>query len=114
MNIFSLIIVAIVGEAVWENLKMIWQKGKLCFDKVGSLIISIVLALDTGIDILALSGVPTRIPCIGIILTGIVISRGANFTHDIVCAINNIYQNSKNTVGKLDSQEDTNKSSQKL
>ncbi|KEI04660.1 hypothetical protein IRP63_09350 [Clostridium botulinum] len=110
MNIFSLIIVAIVGEAVWENLKMIWQKGKLCIDKVGSLIISIILALDTGIDILALSGIPTRIPYVGTILTGIVISRGANFTHDIVSAINNICQNSKNTVENLESQEDTSKS----
>ncbi|KEH96125.1 hypothetical protein [Clostridium massiliodielmoense] len=97
MNIFSLIVVAIVGEAVWENLKMLWQKGKICVDRLGALVISIVLALDTGIDILSLAGVPTRIPYVGIILTGIVISRGANFTHDIVSAINNVYQNSKNT-----------------
>lgn len=97
MNIFSLIVVAIVGEAVWENLKMIWQKGKICVDKLGALIVSIILALDTGIDILALAGVPTKIPWVGVILTGIVISRGANFTHDIVSAINNVYQNSKNT-----------------
>ena len=97
MNIFSLIVVAIVGEAVWENLKMIWQKGKICVDKLGALIVSIILALDTGIDILALAGVPTKIPWVAVILTGIVISRGANFTHDIVSAINNVYQNSKNT-----------------
>ncbi len=97
MNIFSLIVVAIVGEAVWENLKMIWQKGKICVDKLGALIVSIILALDTGIDILSLAGVPTKIPWVGVILTGIVISRGANFTHDIVSAINNVYQNSKNT-----------------
>lgn len=96
MNIFSLIIVSIVGEAVWENLKMVWEKGKLSIDKIGSLVISIVLALDTGVDILSLAGVPTRIPYLGAILTGIVISRGANFTHDIVASINNVYQNSKN------------------
>lgn len=97
MKIFSLIVVAIVGEAVWENLKMIWQKGKICVDRLGALIVSIILALDTGIDILYLAGVPTKIPLVGGILTGIVISRGANFTHDIVSSINNVFQNTKNT-----------------
>lgn len=76
---------------------MVWQKGKICIDKLGALVVCIVLALDTDINILSLAGVPTKIPWVGVILTGIVISRGANFTHDIVSAINNVYQNLKNT-----------------
>lgn len=95
MNILSLIIIALIGEAVWETLKMTWQQGKVSIDRIGALIIGLLLALGTGLDIMAMIGVPMKVPYVGMILTGLLISRGANFVHDILASINNIQQNTK-------------------
>ena len=36
MDFAQLIIVAILVEAVWENIKMIWQSGKFSINMLGS------------------------------------------------------------------------------
>lgn len=95
MSFISLIIISMIGEAVWETLKMVWEKGKVNFDRIGALAVGLLLAISTGIDILALVGVNSKIPILGVILTGILISRGANFTHDLLASINNLHQNTK-------------------
>ncbi|MFU0825190.1 hypothetical protein [Clostridium sp.] len=96
MNMMSLIIIAMIGEAVWETLKMVWQeKHRFNFDRIGTLIVSLILAFTTGVDMLQLVGISTRIPYIGIILTGILLSRGSNFMHDIVSSISNVCQSTK-------------------
>ena len=95
MSILSLIVVALIGEAVWETLKMTWQKGKVSIDRIGALIIGLGLAFVTGIDMLKLLDISSRITPIGVILTGILISRGSNFMHDLIAAVNNIQVSSK-------------------
>lgn len=95
MNILSIIILALIGEAVWETLKMTWQQGKVSVDRIGALILGILLAVGTGLDLMAMVGVPVNIPLVGMILTGILISRGANFVHDLLNSVNNVNQNTK-------------------
>lgn len=95
MNILGLLVIAVLAEAVWETLKMVWDKGKVSIDRVGAIAIGLLIALGTGFDILKMVDVPINIPYIGMILTGILISRGANFVHDLLGKVNNIYQNSK-------------------
>lgn len=95
MNILGLIILALIGEAVWETLKMTWQNGKLNTDRIGALVVGLLLAFGSGIDLMKAFGVPVVIPYLGIILTGLLISRGANFVHDIVSSVNNINQKTK-------------------
>ncbi len=97
MNILSLIVLALIGEAVWETLKMVWQNGKISVDRIGALIIGLLLAIGAGLDLMAMVGIPMRIPYVGMVLTGLLISRGANFMHDILQSINNIQQNTKDT-----------------
>jgi len=85
-----------IGEAVWETLKMVWQeKHRFNFDRIGTLIVGLILAFTTGMDMLQLIGISTKIPYTGIILTGILLSRGSNFMHDIVSSISNVCQNTK-------------------
>jgi hypothetical protein len=98
MNILSLIILALIGEALWETLKLTWQNGKLSIDRVGALLIGELLAIGTGLDLMAMVGVPLKIPYVGMILTGLLISRGANFIHDLLASINNVQQNTKPNV----------------
>jgi len=86
-NLFTIFIVALIAESVWETLKMIWQQGKVSIDRIGALIVSLVICVGVRLDILILLGVENRIPFLGIVLTSILISRGSNFVHDILVRV---------------------------
>lgn len=92
-NLFIILTVALIAESVWETLKMTWQKGKLCLDRVGALVVSLVICIDIKLDMLTLLGINTTIPFIGIILTAILISRGSNFLHDLLERIGQVKKN---------------------
>ena len=83
MDFAQLIIVAILVEAVWENIKMIWQSGKFSINMLGSLIVSILLCVLVKIDIFPIVWLNIAVPIIGSIFTGIIVSRGANFVNDL-------------------------------
>ena len=83
MEYAQLIIVAILIEAVWENIKMVWQNGKFSIDKIGALVISVLICILAKIDIFPIVNLSVSIPVIGSIFTGIIVSRGANFVHDL-------------------------------
>lgn len=83
MDFAQLVIVAILVEAIWENCKMIWQKGKFSISMLGSLIVSILICVLTGVDIFPIVGLSITIPFVGSVLTGIVVSRGANFVSEL-------------------------------
>lgn len=83
MEISTLITVAILVEAIWENCKMIWQHNKLNINMLGSLILSIIVCLLTQVDIFAVLGINLIVPFAGSVLTGIIVSRGANFVNDL-------------------------------
>lgn len=89
MNVFfTLIVVAILAEAVWEILKnlipnmndKVWNYINL----VGSLAIGILIAFISDVNIFALLNIDLKWPVVGVILTGILISRGSNYIHDLV------------------------------
>lgn len=83
-NLFIIFIIALIAESVWETLKMTWQQGKVSIDRIGALIVSLVVCIDVKLDILSLLGINTTIPFVGVILTAILISRGSNFVHDLL------------------------------
>lgn len=89
MEFAQLVVVAILVEAIWENIKMIWQNGKLSIDRIGSLIIGILVCLLVNIDIFNIVQLPVSIPILGCVLTGIIVSRGANFLHDLINKLTN-------------------------
>lgn len=83
MDFAQLIVVAILVEAIWENLKMVYDKKKLNLNMVGSLILSIIVCLAARIDIFEIVNINLVVPFIGSVLTGIIVSRGANFVNDL-------------------------------
>jgi hypothetical protein len=95
MEVLSLVVLALIGESLWETLKMTWQEGKISIDRIGALVVGLLLALGTGLDLMTLVGIPMKLPYVGMVLTGILISRGANFIHDILGSIDNIGANTK-------------------
>ena len=83
MNFAQLIIIALLVEAIWENLKMIWDKNKLNFNMLGSLLLSMIICVLSRINIFEIVGINLIFPVIGWLLTGIICSRGANFVNDL-------------------------------
>lgn len=94
-SVLQILVVALLAETIWENLKMIWQNGKFSIDKMGALIISIIVTVCTQIDMFAILNFNIPIPFIGSILTGILISRGANVVHDLLNKIQEILKGVK-------------------
>lgn len=80
----QLIVVAILVEAIWENIKMIYDKDKFNISMIGSLVLGIIVCVVFKIDIFPIVGLNAAIPFIGSIFTGIIVSRGANFVNDLL------------------------------
>lgn len=86
-SLFLVIVISLLAESIWETLKMSWQNGKVSIDRVGSLVVSILICIGTDIDILKILNIQENIPYLGIIMTAILISRGSNFMHDLLFKI---------------------------
>jgi len=95
MDLSKFILVALIGEALWETSKLLWQQGKVNVDRIGIVLVGILLAIVTGLDLFEALGMPLWVPLLGKILTGLLLSRGANFMHDIIGSMNTIYTKSK-------------------
>lgn len=83
MSIVTIITIALLVEAIWETLKMVWKDGKANVNTIGALIVGVGVSILAKIDIFAMQGISLSIPLVGWVLTGILMSRGANFIHDL-------------------------------
>ena len=89
MNALSqLVIIAVLVEAIWENVKRVYSSNKVDPNVVGSLGVSILICLATGADLFPLVGMPLAVPFLGSVLTGIITARGANFVNDLFTRLN--------------------------
>ena len=88
MEYAQLIIIAILIEAIWENLKMVWKDKKANWNVIGVLVLSIIVCLLTGADIFPVVGISMIVPYVGSVLTGIIVARGANFVNDLFSKLN--------------------------
>lgn len=89
MNALSqLVIIAVLVEAIWENIKRVYSGDKVDASVVGSLGVSILVCVSTGADIFPIVNMPLAIPFLGSILTGIITARGANFVNDLFTRLN--------------------------
>ena len=84
MEIQQIIVLALLTEALWQTGKLAWQKGAL---NVRAMAVGIALSLLTGADLMQAAGFSMKIPFIGQVCTGLLISRGSNFIHDLLQSI---------------------------
>lgn len=83
----QILMASLVLEAVWETIKMAIDARHNVDNlatRIGTMVIGLFLAFSYGIDLMALLGLKDHIPYSGIILSGILISRGSNFIHDLL------------------------------
>lgn len=84
MEFLHFILLAIIVESVWESSKLVWEEGKLNIDRIGSITVGLAVTLVYQVDLIRMAGISQRTTYLGFILTGIVISRGANYAHDLL------------------------------
>jgi len=80
----KLLVIAATVEALWETLKMFWDGEKVDANRIGSAVLGILLCILANVDFFVLVGVELSIPIVGVILSGLLVSRGANFVHDLL------------------------------
>jgi chromate transport protein ChrA len=90
MEFLQLIIIAVALEALWETCKMFWQEGKLNIDRIGAALLGVFLCVAAKVDFFVIVQLPLFVPYAGMVLSGLIISRGANFVHDIMSAVEGI------------------------
>ena len=83
-NYAAILILAVIVEGTVNILKSLYTDGKLNKTVLLSLVVGIVLAFTTGLDLLAVAGVEALVPHVGVALTGIFVSRGSNYLHDLI------------------------------
>lgn len=87
MEILKLLVIAATLEAVWETAKMFWQSGRANIDRIGAAVLGVFLCLAGGVDLFLIIGVPLEFSYAGMVLSGLLISRGANFIHDFLTSV---------------------------
>ena len=82
------IVLAFLVEAIYTNLRMIWDSNKFNWNNLGALIVAVLVAVVAGVDIFPALGINMIVPYVGSVLTGILVSRGANVIFDVLRKIN--------------------------
>ena len=85
----QLVIIAVLVEAIWENVKRLYSAEGFNKSIAGSLGGSILVCSTTGAVLFVILGLPLAVPFLGSVLTGIITARGANFVNDLFTRLNN-------------------------
>lgn len=75
---------ALLVEAIWEAGKMIWQNGRIDVNQCGVICLAIGACIVTRTALLQEIGISAKIPWVDEICTGLLLSRGSNFVHDLL------------------------------
>lgn len=90
--VWQILILAFLIEAVVQTLKPIWEPQARTVtyfvNQLVGLVMAVIVNVLAGLDIFTLLGVPLTIPVVGVILTGILMSRGAGVLHDLMKSLN--------------------------
>lgn len=96
-----IICAAIIVEGIIAYVKTFFVDGKFQWQMITSLVLGVVVALAYSLDLLALCGLESNIPFIGQVLTGILLSRGANYIADLIKLLISTSDNMKNFANVL-------------
>jgi len=82
-TILSILIEAVVNAII----KVDWKNKAVILSTITAYIISTIVLLNTKMGIFEAVGFNWAVPWLDWLLTGIVLSRGSNYVHDILSAI---------------------------
>ena len=90
MDWYSLIFAAIVIEGLITYGKTLVVDHKIQWPVVASMGLGILCAVVFGIDLFAMAGIEATVPYVGMVLTGVLMSRGSNYLFDLFKVLTNI------------------------
>jgi len=84
MEIIIFVAIAILAEAIWENLKLLLPEGlPLWVNRLAVMVLAVFMCVATKADLFEMFGVILPWSS-GAFFSGILCSRGANYLHDLV------------------------------
>lgn len=87
-NLLTIVGIAIVTERLVKLLMTdLIVDGKVSPAKILSMIVGVGLCLLLNLDFFGAVGMTTNIPLAGTIVTGLMVSGGSNFMHDIIKSV---------------------------
>jgi len=89
-NMFVFAASAVLVEAVITYLNQFFVTGSFCWEMLLSLCFGIIVAVAYRLDVFEYFEMDSKIPYIGCIMTGILISRSSNYVWDILNKITTI------------------------
>ncbi len=84
MEITAILIMAVLVEAVVTYIKTWVVNREFKWPMLVSAVLSIAVCIAYGLDIPSAVGVSSSIPFVGMIITGVLISRGSNYINDLL------------------------------
>ena len=84
MKLLGLLVLAITVEYLVNILKQIKSEGKLDFAQILAITVGLLIAFTTQLDYFELIGMTTHIDYVGIVITGLAISGGADNVHSLI------------------------------
>lgn len=84
MEFAALFIIAITIESLISLAKEIIVDKKVDWKKIAAIVVAIFLVIAANKDLYALVGVEFTIPYVGLVLTGLAVSRGSNYLADLL------------------------------
>ena len=83
------LLLAVLVEAVWESVKLLWEKGRFNTNQFGAMCIALLFSIATDTRLLEAVGITVTIPLLDGICTGLLMSRGSNFLHMLLDWVKN-------------------------
>ena len=89
MQFLGLFVAAVVVEGIISYIKLFFVDGKVQWQNILALCLGVLVSISYRIDIFSIVGLASSIPYVGIVLTGILISRGSNYIYEVIKMIMN-------------------------
>lgn len=89
LTIFAAAILVEATVNIVDNIKERETSWKYWGSLVAGILVAVVVAVNYGLDLFSALGLEGQIPVIGAVLTGVIISRGANYVADLLKVLTN-------------------------
>lgn len=84
---FGLISFAVLIEGIITYINQFFVSSSFCWEMFFSISFGIIVAISYNLDLPEYFNINARVPYVGCILTGILISRGSNYIWDLISKI---------------------------
>lgn len=93
MDVFGLVFLAVVVEGLIAYIKMAVVDKTLQWPVVLSIVLGVLVAVVYNCDLFVMFGLSASVPFVGNVLTGVLLSRGANYASDLLKTITGLRGN---------------------